>query len=674
VPAAAPVFVPALPLLALLTWWTIDEGGYDATKWLPGTVLAVALLGLVVALRPRPSPPVPRPLRIALLGLGGLVAFSYLSIAWAGQPGAALQGSHRVLLYAAMTAIVALLPWTPGAVKGAVGALVGAAGIAAVVTLAKLHGASGTAGLFLDAQLTFPTGYHNATAALFTLAALPAVVLASRRDTPLPARPALLAVATLCESLALMTESRGWLFTLPIVLLAAIVIVPRRVRIVVFLLPVAGAVAAVSHRALAPYHAGATRDPFEAQRDIAQAAHHVAGPIVIAALAAGLAGLVLAAADRRIALGEARERLLRRGSLVAALVAVVAGVAVGLVAVHDPAGLPSRGWKSFKRETPQVERPGESRFSSLGSSRYDFWRVAFDEFKDHPVAGIGQDNFAQPYLAHRRANEEPRWTHSLELRALTHTGLVGAALMLAALGGLAWGLTAARRRGGAAREAAAIAALPAVVWIVHGSVDWLWEFPALSGWALGLAAAGATLSHAAATTTPATAAAPARRHGRGALVPIAAGLGALALAVAPALNWIAERDVAEAQREWPADPAGAFRRLDRAASLDPSALPKLVEGVIAVQVRDNARAMSAFRAARDREPHDWFAPFNIGLLASQAHQPRAAREAFLEARRRSPRDPVVREALRRAGTKRPMTFAQSVKLLRERSNRRFGPR
>jgi Flp pilus assembly protein TadD len=157
-------------------------------------------------------------------------------------------------------------------------------------------------------------------------------------------------------------------------------------------------------------------------------------------------------------------------------------------------------------------------------------------------------------------------------------------------------------------------------------------------------------------------------------VPVAAALGALALATAPALNWIAERDIDEAQRQWPSDPAGAFQRLDRAASLDPSARPKLVEGVIAVTIGDDRRATAAFRVARDREPRDWFAPFQLGLLASKAQQPQAARRAFLEARGNSPREPVVQAALQRVGTKRPMTFEQAVKLLRARANRRFGPR
>ncbi len=680
---AAPltVFVPMAPILALLTWWTVDGGGYDATKWLPGTVVAVALLALVLVLRPRDAPGLPRPLALALAGLGGLVAFSYLSIAWADAPGAALQGSHRVLLYAAIAATSALLPWTAGTVTVAVGWLVGAAGLAAAVALIKLHGATSTVGLFVDARMSFPTGYQNATAALFTMAGVPAVMLASRRELPLLLRPALLAIATACECLALTSVSRGWLFTLPIVVLVTIVIVPRRVRFVVFAVPVAIAVAAISHPALQAYRAGRGRELSVAAPDVARAAHHLPGPILIATLAVAAVGLALAVADRAVTLGEARERALRRAALAGAVVALLAGAGVGVAVAHDPLGAPSRAWKSFTRKDAKPDQPGKSRFSELGSSRYDFWRVALDEFERHPIAGIGQDNFAQPYLALRHSSQEPRWTHSIELRALTHTGIVGAALLLAALGGLAWGVATARRNGPAAGQAAVIAALPGVVWLVHGSVDWLWEFPALSGWALVLAAGGAALAGRpagrAAPPAPASGDAdgdqPNASGGRRRVLGAAVGLVALALMVLPALDWVAERDVELAQRQWPRDPFAALHRLDRAARLDPSARPRLVQGLIAAQIGDEPRAVAAFRAAHEREPHDWYALFNLGLLASQMKTTDTARTFLRDALRQDPRDTVVREAVKRVDTSHPMTFEEAASLLRQRSNRRFGP-
>jgi len=70
--------------------------------------------------------------------------------------------------------------------------------------------------------------------------------------------------------------------------------------------------------------------------------------------------------------------------------------------------------------------------SGLGSNRYDFYRVALDEFAAHPLIGIGVDNFQEQYLAHGRSTETPRYPHSVELRTLTETGTLGG---LIAVGG-----------------------------------------------------------------------------------------------------------------------------------------------------------------------------------------------------------------------------------------------
>ena len=89
-------------------------------------------------------------------------------------------------------------------------------------------------------------------------------------------------------------------------------------------------------------------------------------------------------------------------------------------------------------------------------------------------------------MKHRRSYEEPNWTHSIELRLLTHTGIVGFALFVTFL--VTALVAAARTRRHApplARLAAGIGLLPLIVWLIQGSLDWFWEMPALSGPALG---------------------------------------------------------------------------------------------------------------------------------------------------------------------------------------------
>ncbi len=149
-----------------------------------------------------------------------------------------------------------LLPWTA---RGALAALLVFAtgiGVVAIVLLFRLASADHVSGLFIEGRLAAPTGYFNSTAALFTMGALTAIALAVRRELPAPLRGLLLGFACAELQLALVAQSRGWLFTLPVVALAAIVVVPDRLRVVICaVVPAAGTLAPV-HRLLDVYKAG----------------------------------------------------------------------------------------------------------------------------------------------------------------------------------------------------------------------------------------------------------------------------------------------------------------------------------------------------------------------------------------------------------------------------------
>src|SRR6185312_10738708 len=184
-------------------------------------------------------------------------------------------------------------------------------------------------------------------------------------------------------------------------------------------------------------------------------------------------------------LPEPRPSAVRRrvlGSL-AVLLAIGAAAAGGLAVSHGhPFRFISRQWNGFSHE-PRAD--SSSHFTVVGSGRYDFWRVALDAFVAHPIGGLGQDNFHNYYVPRRRTGEEPSWTHSIELRLLAHTGLVGTALFAVFLIAAVAAALRARLRSWPGAAVAAAALLPFVVWLIYGSVDWFWEVPALSGPALG---------------------------------------------------------------------------------------------------------------------------------------------------------------------------------------------
>jgi len=131
---------------------------------------------------------------------------------------------------------------------------------------------------------------------------------------------------------------------------------------------------------------------------------------------------------------------------VAALVTLFAVLAGGLAAAGNPVTRIRHTWHSFKGGYA-TRTAGSRLVSGLGSNRYDFYRVALDEFRAHPALGIGADNFQQQYLAIGTSNETPHYPHSLELRTLAQTGLIGVLLAVAGLGAALLAAGRSLRRG-----------------------------------------------------------------------------------------------------------------------------------------------------------------------------------------------------------------------------------
>ncbi len=158
--------------------------------------------------------------------------------------------------------------------------------------------------------------------------------------------------------------------------------------------------------------------------------------ILAAALAVGLVVAAGAALESRRALSPGARARVHRALAAVAVALLVVLLAGGWAAAGDPLTRARHAWDTFKSPTGYGANAtaGSRLTSGLGSNRYDFYRVALDEFAAHPLVGIGADNFAEPYLAHGRSNETPRYPHSVELRTLAETGLLGALLAVVGLG------------------------------------------------------------------------------------------------------------------------------------------------------------------------------------------------------------------------------------------------
>src|SRR5204862_387689 len=76
---------------------------------------------------------------------------------------------------------------------------------------------------------------------------------------------------------------------------------------------------------------------------------------------------------------------------------------------------------------------------------------------------------------------EPKYPHSTELRPLSETGVVGGLLFFGALAAALVAAFPVLRRPGLAGAAGGSALLLFAYFMIHGSIDWLWEFAGLGG-------------------------------------------------------------------------------------------------------------------------------------------------------------------------------------------------
>jgi O-antigen ligase/polysaccharide polymerase Wzy-like membrane protein len=647
------ILLVALGLAALLVV-APSNGGYGPSAWYPAALFVLGLLAVGLLAMPRARQPVPA-VRVACLALAGYAAWSYLSILWAQQQGDAWDGANRTALYAILFALFALWP-VPG--RAAALLIGGFALVIAVVGLVNLLGAAGAAdpsGYFIDGRFASPAGYANADAALWSSAFWPCVVLGSRRQAVPLLRGVLIFSAVLLGGLALMGQSRGWLFALPVVAAIFLVATPRRVRTSLTLLLAVAGVAVTIPAVLDVYDkTGPT---------LARAMDSGARAILLAALATGLVAALAGIADRRVRASREGGRRMGAALVAAAAAAALAGSVVYVAERGSPFTDIAHAWNQFK--TKRTPYGGTSRLGRLGSDRYDFWRVALQRFEHAPLAGIGADNYQEAYLRHGKSQEQPLYPHSVELRTLSQTGLVGAVLLVGAWAGamVASALALRRRAGwGAAAAAAGVGAF--TYWAVHGSVDWLWEFPVLGGTAFALLGLAAGL----APRAPARPGSAGRPLVSGPLPVAAAALVGIVLALTFAGPWLSDRYVSQAVSIWRLHPARAFDRLDSAASLNPlSPRPRAVAGSIALRLGRLGTAERYFRQALDRDSDYAYSYLELGAIAVDTGRRSEGVRLLAQAVALEPRDVVARKVLRQARRGRTIDIARMNEALRRRT-------
>jgi tetratricopeptide (TPR) repeat protein len=643
---------PALPaqLLAVCGLLVLgaSEAGFYPTTWAPVALFLLGLLALTMATVGRPSP-APRAVLVALVLFAAYAAWSLLSTTWADQQAEAWTGGLRTVTYLLVLTLFAL--WPVGNAGMRLLLALYSLGIAAIglVEILRADAAGVPDGFFIDVRFAEPAGYINANVALWTLGMLGCLALgASRRAHP-ALRGVMLGAATLLAGLALLGQSRGWVLALPLALLVLIAFSPDRVRIALSTVLVGLGVVAIRSPLLSVH------DDYSPARFDALVADATAA-LVLVAVVVGVLGAAWAAAERRMQLDERAGRRLAvaTGALLAAL--ALAGGAAALVVAGDPVNRLNDAWTEFKEGGgPAADR---SRFASGGSNRYDFWTVAYDAFRDHPVSGIGAENFQELYLRVGNSTEKPLYPHSLLLGVLSQLGIVGALLLAASLGALLVGVAAVRRAKRGSRAAAAAALGVFAYWLCHASVDWFWEFPGLTAPALAMVAGATALA-------PRRAEQELRRFSRPAVA--VSALAFVAIAVTLAALWLSALYLNRGLDMWRDDPRAAFDALDRAAALNPlSEIPDVTAATIALRLDRIELARRRFLDVLDREPDNAYAALELGLIAAAENRRAQAMRYLSRSLAQNPNDTLLRGIMRDVRNGRPLSpSAVNAKIARD---------
>jgi predicted secreted protein len=631
----APVTVPALGAIALFVVWATSEAGYPVTHWAPGgliVLLLVAIAAVCIGVRWAEINPA---VKLAVGCLAGYTALSFCSILWAGVQGAAWEGANRTLLYLLVFSLFACWPQRARSAALLLGAWTMAMiGLAVFVAL-HLDGATGAGlqSLIPGGRLAYPSGYPNASAAQWLMAFWPALLLARSERLAWWLRGLLAGGAVLLADVALLSQSRGSLYATPVMLVLLFALIPGRTRTFALLVPVGAGVVAAAPAVLR------VGDHLQAGAVVASTTHHAIVATFVAAFVVGVVVAVGALVESRLAPSTTRAGTVHRALGATGLATLALVLVGGTVAVGNPVSRLEHAWHTFKVGYAANSQTGSRLVSGLGSNRYDFYRVALDEFLAHPVLGIGVDNFQEQYLLHGRSTETPHYPHSVELRTLVQTGIVGSLLALVGLGAALWAAVRALRLADPLARSVVVAALAGFAyWVIHGSFDWFWEYA-------GLGAPAFALRGGAWAVGPGWGVAGARALGRRPTIVLAALL-ALAAACSLIAPWLSQLEIQSAAHVWTRAPQASYARLDDAARLDPlSDEASLVAGSIALRYGELARADRDFAQALQRSPDDAYATLELGAIASARGDRSAALGLLERATRLSPREALTREAL-----------------------------
>lgn len=469
--------------LALVLVYALRGGSYGVTVFEAQGLVIWWILAVGIALRLLPRA---RPAPVLLLLVAALLAYALwtgLSLTWTESSERTTEELARVLDYAGIVALLAITLDRKTWRAAAAGLGLGGAAICLLALGSRLWPAvfpqDAIDRTFHVDRLSYPFGYWNAMGAWGAMTM--AIALGwSAHDTARLRRAVALALVPAAGVMTYLTYSRAAIGGTALALIAVVALSRHRFSACAHALA-AGAATTVAI-VLVRHHP-----------QIAHATGSAGSATVALALGAGMLACAAVGVITGVA-GLDRLRLAR--AVFRPLAAVCAVVLLAGAAVAGPR-LVSRGWHSFTRTTVVSSDDTTGRLTSLSGSRYPLWKVTLKAFDSHPAFGIGAGTIEFWWDRHGTNGEFIRNAHSLWLQDLAELGIPGLLLILAvstaAIGVGVATVRRARRSASAGVAAAFTAAF--LVYLLHASVDWMWESTAVTVLALaGIAVIGARMS------------------------------------------------------------------------------------------------------------------------------------------------------------------------------------
>ncbi len=436
--------LPVLFLTALWLWLAFASGGLATGDWtFPAVACGVIGLGVAVyASYPRR----PRQLSLVVLTvLAGYTVWVLLSASWSGSADASIEAAGRTFLYLLIFTL-ALAFFTSKEARAAFRYLVIAAALALLaVCIARLWTTGSPVALFSEGQFVFPTGRADSAAAIFLIPLWPLLWLASGPEERAPVRGVAIGTATGLVGLALMTQSRSAVWSLAIALVLLFALSPGRVRLL-FYIVIPG---------LLMVYAFPIIDSYRQQWPAMASGGTAARTLTVAVLASGFIGMIVALLEKWI-------RVTGRMKAIFGIV-VLAGCAAGLVYgamtltrdTGGPIAWVQDQWEQLAGEpavdgaTAGIPAGGEAQTENgaTPATRAAAWNASLSMVRTGSLVGTGADSSSPSTVAAPAGATGRPLAGSLVLRVLSETGIVGGALLFAAMafavGGIMWPRTAA---------------------------------------------------------------------------------------------------------------------------------------------------------------------------------------------------------------------------------------